>query len=72
MTKKTYPADLGRGKLAPATTGSLTPKEQLSLVKQAPPDSPIFRTGYVIGEKRLTPLSEDTRPPNEEIPENSQ
>jgi hypothetical protein len=61
MTKKTYPAGLERGKLAPATTGSLTPKERLSLGKQALPDSPIFMIGHVIGEKRLTSLSRNTR-----------
>ena len=66
MTKKTSLAGMGGGKLAPSTTGSLTPKERLSLGKQAPPDSLIFNIGYVIGEKRLTPLSKSTRARNEE------
>jgi hypothetical protein len=47
-------------------TGSLTPEERLSLVKDASPDSPIFNIGYVIGEKRLTPLSRNTKERNEE------
>lgn len=55
-----------KGTTVPSKTGSKTPRPLVS-AKEAPPDSPIFKNGFWVGEKRSTPSSKST-PENEPEP----
>ena len=46
------------------TTGKLTPKGKPSLRKEAAPNSPIYKRGYVIGVKRSINSSQSAKKPD--------
>ena len=52
--------------MAKKTTKELTPEEMLSLIPKASPDSPIFKCGFVIGQRNSSHFSRSTQ---NEIPE---
>ena len=57
---KTAASSAQTGSTAPSTTGTMTLKELNSFFPMASKDDPIFKIGFVIGEKRMTPLFKGT------------
>ena len=55
MTKKS------KDSTAPNTTGKKTRRAPLSWAKPLPADHPLFSRGWIVGERRSTPLSKRTQ-----------